>query len=442
MLMEYLPLRVHPIRLHNGERFPIVLYKKTGLPLFYPNTYLSAKIRGKGDASGSMANAGHAIKCLWAWAAIENIDILERMLKCDPLDPTELDSLAHHLRQKYKAMLQRRDDLVTRRKPKNSRSTSKGHRRNPKSTAKTKKSLVKSSTTSQRLTYVIDFLDYLKEIGLRSVRRGNTKKEARDAMDKMLDSLRARIPKDKEDETYKRHGLAVTAQEILWELLEETSSLNPWAKAVRARNKLIIMLLFGLGIRRGELLNINLDDIHFRKNKIFIRRLPDNPEDPRLYEPNVKTLPRWLKMRDALVDALEDYIINYRGRFKGANKHGFLIVSSRNGAPLSLSGLNHVFDKLKETPGLPLDISPHTGRHTWNDNFSDECDEKKVLEKKEIETRCKLMGWVKGSQMARTYTRRHIEEKAEELSLNVQKKIFRRHKGGFVGDIYINEFAD
>jgi len=52
--------------------------------------------------------------------------------------------------------------------------------------------------------------------------------------------------------------------------------LNPWRNLdARIRNGLIVRMLLDLGIRRGELLGIEIRDVDFRKNELTIHRTPD-----------------------------------------------------------------------------------------------------------------------------------------------------------------------
>ena len=66
---------------------------------------------------------------------------------------------------------------------------------------------------------------------------------------------------------------------------------------------------------------------------------------------------------------------------------------------------------------MPADLSGHVLRHTWNDVFSKKMDEAGVTPENERQARSYLMGWSPTSDTAATYTRRHVREKAKEVSL-------------------------
>lgn len=71
--------------------------------------------------------------------------------------------------------------------------------------------------------------------------------------------------------------------------LNEGHDSNPYqGYALQVRNAAIIALLHYLGIRRGELLNLRVDDINFVTNELRIVRRADNSIDYRVYQPLVK----------------------------------------------------------------------------------------------------------------------------------------------------------
>ena len=104
--------------------------------------------------------------------------------------------------------------------------------------------------------------------------------------------------------------------------------------------------------------------------------------------------------------------------------HEFLFVAN-GGAPLSLRGLNKIFEVFcTKHPEFPT-IFPHLFRHTNNYNFSKFADEQGMDPEKEKKTRSHLMGWSETSGTAEAYTRREIERKARDASLKLQSKMAR-----------------
>jgi integrase len=182
--------------------------------------------------------------------------------------------------------------------------------------------------------------------------------------------------------------------------------------------------LVHLGLRRGELLNVRVDDIDFRRGVVTVVRRQDAADDPRRNQPSVKTRGRDLPLSSGLLDTTRRYILDFRTGLPLARTHGYLLVASGTGAPLSMPAVAKVFSVLRfKVPTLPPDLSPHVLRHTWNARFSEEMDKNKVPEETERKARSYLMGWSETSGTAATYTRRHIREKARRVSLDLQVKM-------------------
>jgi integrase len=236
--------------------------------------------------------------------------------------------------------------------------------------------------------------------------------------------LNARIPTGKgRNKVSARKALDEAAQGLLWRIIDVDSRENPWeGRHARVRNELIVRWFMGLGVRRGELLGVKVSDVNFRSNEVFIARRADDPSDPRANQPNTKTADRVLPLSDDLARRTRHYILEERRRYPAARKHAFLFVAN-GGAPLSLRGLNKIFSVLSAKHPELLNVFPHLLRHTNNFNFSKLADEQGMDPEKEKKTRSQLMGWSETSGTAEKYTRREIERKARDASLELQNKM-------------------
>ncbi|MEM5332279.1 site-specific integrase, partial [Paraburkholderia sp. JHI2823] len=185
---------------------------------------------------------------------------------------------------------------------------------------------------------------------------------------------------------------------------------------------LIVRWFIGLGPRRGELLGVKVRDVDFRKCEVFIARRPDDPSDPRPNAPNAKTRDRMLPLSNDLVRRTQQYIVKERQLYPAARKHPFLFVAN-GGAPLSLRALNEIFKPLRTKHPEFEALFPHLLRHTNNYNFTKTADAKGMSPAEEEKTRSQMMGWSETSGTAATYTRREIERKAREASLELQNKM-------------------
>ena len=238
--------------------------------------------------------------------------------------------------------------------------------------------------------------------------------------------LKARAPK-KSTPLNEREGLAPERLKRLAAVVDHESSENPFkSEAVRFRNQLIIQSFIETGVRRGELLNIKIEDINFRAQTLKIIRRPNDPGDSRKFQPLVKTRGREIPISPNLCEKLRLYIFRFRGNGVYAKKHGYLFVSDRGGQPLSLKSLNVIFDKIRAAaPDLQKNIHPHILRHTWNDAFSEAMDRQKISPEMEEKLRAELMGWSPTSSMPSCYTKRHIRERAKDVLKKQQEKILR-----------------
>ncbi|MFS2155699.1 hypothetical protein ACCD05_32065, partial [Rhizobium sp. Rhizsp42] len=68
------------------------------------------------------------------------------------------------------------------------------------------------------------------------------------------------------------------------------------------------------------------------------------------------------------------YISRHRKKIKAARKYPQLIVGDE-GQPLSLKSIDKIFVQIRAAcPGLPVTLTSHVMRHTWNDRFSEQAE--------------------------------------------------------------------
>jgi len=220
-----------------------------------------------------------------------------------------------------------------------------------------------------------------------------------------------------------RKGFTNKIRQRILEVVDPESNANPWSgDHCRRRNELVVRWLLHLGVRRGELLGIQTSDIDFQRNEVTIARRADDVDDPRRDEPNTKTYDRLLPLSDEMVALARHYILKVRNQFKGARRHRYLLVANRTGAPLGKAAFSKIFAELQQKCPELEGVHPHLFRHTWNDDFSEQMDREGVSEEREQKMRSVLMGWSPTSGTAATYTKRHVERKANEASLSMQNR--------------------
>lgn len=411
---------VKTLRLPDGERLPVLIDRSTGCPAFYPNLYILTELRQVSAATATLVRGLREIMVLLDYLAASRICLADRIGEGRLLTIGEVDGLARHCRQSFAKWT----SAV-------SATTSRGSNvsrfllgRAPKSARAPHEVL--SPTAANRIRTIHAYLSWLVRLRIsHDDLADSTKNSLAQVVDEVLSTLWARIPPSKGRNTLgQRRGATQETVRSLVEAIGPGSSKNPWSNGfVRRRNFLIVCWLWKLGLRRGELLNIRISDVDFRTNTVIIARRADDPDDPRRDQPRVKTRDRKLEVSSDLIAATHQYIIHERSRIPNARKNSYLFVS-KEGAPLSLSSLNKIFRTLRANCSeLPEDFSAHVLRHTWNDSFSRVADEKGIPESREEQLRSYLMGWSPTSSTARTYTRRHVQERARQVSLSMQQKM-------------------
>lgn len=191
-------------------------------------------------------------------------------------------------------------------------------------------------------------------------------------------------------------------------------------------------MLYSLGIRSGELLNIRINDINFSDSSLAIRRRADDKADPRVKQPLVKTYERKLPLSRQLAKELLNYINDIRRKFTKAKKHEYLFIIHKSGpsqgGPMSTIAYHNTIATIREVVPELRNLTGHKLRHTWNYEFSKKLDEMSLplSETEQENIRSSLMGWAQGSGTARLYNVRHTQDKAEKVALSLQKSINKK----------------
>lgn len=117
------------------------------------------------------------------------------------------------------------------------------------------------------------------------------------------------------------------------------------------RNLVLIHLLLFCGLRKTELISLQVRDIDFDKKILTIRAATSKSK-----------LTREIPLHSTLLMLLKDYM-QARKRYTTP----YLIVSSQHDEKLSKEGLKHLVEKLKKCSGVPFYL--HQFRHTFAVNF-------------------------------------------------------------------------
>lgn len=391
-------LSLRRIKSEAGERFAM-LVDDEGMPLYYPTLYVSVHMRGRSLAVNTIQNSLHAIKALYAYEAYFEVDYELRFSNGELLQAHEIHSLRDFMQRALAKESDKNVISITRHKS------------------------VSTENQYARLSVIAEYLGFLAtQLHPQSAESGAK-------ITAMIEQIKANRPiissKSKADRDEKH--LDEVVLDALEMALRPSSSSNPAHNhSVQFRNALIFILLRATGLRRGELLNLKVEDIDFTKNILRVIRRPDSKGDARTYQPVAKTRERAFPLASELVEKIHEYVVKHRNKVFNAKKHGYIFVTHKAGSfqgnPLSNAWFGKFMGELKnhvEGAGL---IHAHSLRHHWNYSFSKICETQGITPEHEEKLRSYLMGWSETSGTATTYNRRHVKEKAREAMLELQKK--------------------
>lgn len=404
------------IRFRNGERHS-VLQVSHGLPVHEATLFLD-RFRKRGRAANTIHFVCGTLALLYRELDAAKVRLMDRLEQARFLTIPELERLAS-------ATQYRMDDLNDDAEGESkSNVISMARIRLRQKTGEKQHQPVDVATQASRLRYMADYLVFLSDY-VGATLPVALRKELELETARALKMFRAHIPPvSKRSKLNARVGLSVEEQERLLRVVHPNSTENPWARGfVRQRNWLIVVLLLATGMRRGELLGLQTGDLHPSQPKLRIIRRADAAEDSRRIQPNAKTQDREIELTPSIMKALWSYINKDRRQIKAARSIPQIIISDE-GEALSLASIDKLFAQLREVcPGLPVRLTSHVMRHTWNERFSEQAEALGLSEVAEEQARNSQQGWSDNSKMAATYTRRHTARKGREISLKLQERL-------------------
>ena len=121
------------------------------------------------------------------------------------------------------------------------------------------------------------------------------------------------------------------------------------------RDRTIFEVMYGCGLRLSELCNLKIEDIDFNNQLLSI-----------LGKGSKRRLVPFYNMIKQL---LENYISNIRGKYI-KEEHGYVFIN-KNGGKLCNRGVQYLLNKTVKENNLPLQLSPHTLRHSFATHLLD-----------------------------------------------------------------------
>jgi len=144
--------------------------------------------------------------------------------------------------------------------------------------------------------------------------------------------------------------------------IEEMNSVldgkMPEAAAFPERDRLMLELLYGCGIRNSELTGINLDDIRVSAEAILIRGKGKKE--------------RYVPFGDAVKGALAAYLPARQLTLAESRKNAAALLINQRGGRLTTRSVGRIIKKIAVAKGLSPDVHPHTLRHAFGTHMLEE----------------------------------------------------------------------
>ncbi len=138
-----------------------------------------------------------------------------------------------------------------------------------------------------------------------------------------------------------------------------------------ARDRAILELLYGCGIRNAELVGLNLDDIHWANEAILIRGKGQKQRYVPLGDAAAQAIRAYLSERDAkfaaagLTDKAAKAALFVNLQLRGLGKPG-------GDARLTTRSVGRIVKRIAIVRGLSADVHPHTLRHAFGTHLLEE----------------------------------------------------------------------
>lgn len=144
--------------------------------------------------------------------------------------------------------------------------------------------------------------------------------------------------------------------------IEEMNSVldgkMPEVAAFPERDRLMLELLYGCGIRNSELTGINLDDIRLSAEAILIRGKGKKE--------------RYVPFGDSVKSALAAYLPPRLATLAETRKNIAALLINQRGGRLTTRSVGRIIKRIAVAKGLSPDVHPHTLRHAFGTHMLEE----------------------------------------------------------------------
>ena len=132
----------------------------------------------------------------------------------------------------------------------------------------------------------------------------------------------------------------------------------PETAAFPERDRLMLELLYGCGIRNSELTGINLDDIRLSAEAILIRGKGKKE--------------RYVPFGETAKQALAAYLPARQAVLSESRKNSNALLINQRGGRLTTRSVGRIIKKIAVSKGLSPDVHPHTLRHAFGTHMLEE----------------------------------------------------------------------
>ena len=144
--------------------------------------------------------------------------------------------------------------------------------------------------------------------------------------------------------------------------IEEMNSVldgkMPEVAAFPERDRLLLELLYGCGIRNSELIGINVDDIRVSAEAILIRGKGKKE--------------RYVPFGGSAASALRNYLPERQKLLTESKKITPALLLNQRGGRLTVRSVGRIVKKIAVAKGLSPDVHPHTLRHAFGTHMLEE----------------------------------------------------------------------
>jgi integrase/recombinase XerC len=124
------------------------------------------------------------------------------------------------------------------------------------------------------------------------------------------------------------------------------------------RDRVLLELLYGCGLRNSELIGINLDDIHWSNEAILVRGKGKKQ--------------RIVPLGETAALAIREYLPKRTELLRARKKTNPALLLNLRGTRLTTRSVGRIVKQIAVARGLPADIHPHTLRHAFGTHLLEE----------------------------------------------------------------------